>query len=636
MRRLRTLRPYNTNSNSNNNHNNDEENVNNFKIITPENYDTINYFKLNDNIFLLNNNYQESSLEYQTTLDELVKQRRLFSTRLVYNSCEELYSISVPYHNSKDINTKITPSQDLLQPNKFSNNLNNTIIESKHILSKVAEYKKVNVITRREDHFRMYYLQCSHSGKGYIHWKWNFDESLTISKLLIVLNYALFNFSCSIDWFVSTEKDIEFNQNPDSWKRIPLYRTGTKIYIEKQLDLTPFVKDCNSFHLVVLLDSSNSHSEHAQIFRKSSNQSENNPNPIPISKFDFPFSIDIDLSPKYNSTLNLQKDNYNNMDIQQENNNNNNNNSNGKILNSDLFMKQIYEKVKLKTKSYNDIDPQQWDTNRVCQWLFDNGFYQLIDFFTNEKKTGKDIFTLEKNLIPKDIKKKWKASIQSFNLYLGKPVKNLNRKLYHMCLNDPYDSNSLLRIYKTKSCESDQDSNGNSLVVRFPTPEEFPLILNDKLSSDYQIFVDDQLIYVHKAMLCKWSEYFSALLLSSSHFSESLTNQSKFKSEDLDYNSLLQVLGIMYCENEPQIIETVKQLNISSLFDLFMTSRSLMIDLLVEVFEKVLIWKVDQNNYKDLLELAEQAQATNLFHFCTIFSKLPFISSEESYQHHEI
>ncbi|KAF2076827.1 hypothetical protein CYY_001855 [Polysphondylium violaceum] len=555
-----------------------------------------NYFKLNSN----NQIYTPYKLDFETksslheknSIQEIIQDRGLYSTRLVYDSIKNRYMLSQGRRNDLQLSS-IHPGY----------------------------YKQSGITYKNESKFKMSFLHTSQgSEKAFIHWRWNFDDSLSICRAMVVINYALFNRDTCIDWYISTERDIEFNlDNPSpNWKRIPLIKIyASKIFIEKQIDLSLIVSGSSHLNLVVCLSNSAA-CEKAQLFRKCSSPqaNENNPNPMPMSKFPFPFMVDIDLKPRLDNNNNSNISNSSNEQQQQKDHS---------ISSGDLFLEQEFEKLTFSSPVLNS-HPMEWSTDRVCQWLFDNGLFTLCNYFHETKKRGSDIFSFNVSNQSNIVKSKWEVAMSNLYSYLGQSYSNPDREKYvEMCGNDPYRYNSILKIYQ-------QDQTPHLLSITLPKASDF--ILNDQQTSDFQIHIDSgndvgsRILYVHKSVLTAWSLYFTTLF-SSTTFNENKTNKTIFKSNTMDYDSLVVVLNIMYT-GAKQLVDQIKFESISSLFNLYIISQSLMITSLMDIFEKSLIWSVDELNCDDILNksISETCHAVNLYKFCKFYHKLPKLNNK--------
>jgi len=362
-----------------------------------------NYFKLNSN----NQIYTPYKLDFETkaslyeknSIQEVIQDRGLYSTRLVYDSIKNRYLLSQGRRNDLQLSS-IHPGY----------------------------YKMSGLTYKSESKFKMHFLHTTNqTEKSFIQWRWNFDDSLSICRAMVVINYALFHRDSGIDWYVSTERSIEFdpeNISPN-WKRIPLIRIyASKIFIEKQIDLSLVVSGSSHLNLAVVL-TNKAAAEKAQLFRKCSSvqANESNPNPMPLSKFPFPFMVDIDLKPR------LDDNNSNNSNNSNSNNNNNNNNIEHSINSSDLLLEQEFEKLIFNSPVLN-VHPMDWSTDRVCQWLFDNGLFTLANEFYDQKKLGSDIFSFDLSRQNDQVKSRWEIAISNLYSYLGQSYNNPYREIH--------------------------------------------------------------------------------------------------------------------------------------------------------------------------------------------------------------
>ncbi|EGC32559.1 hypothetical protein DICPUDRAFT_155432 [Dictyostelium purpureum] len=464
-----------------------------------------------------------------------------------------------------------------------------------------------NIKFVHERYNEMCYI-CSYDlNSSVLIWSWEFDRQIEITELIMNTIFMTLDQGGEINWYISTELSNEINGQlsleennivqlvRDQFIKIP-FDLESPVYFDQKVNLTNFVKNSNKLYLACIIDNDEDQNKN-QLFRSkyiyNLDQVDQEPLHKP-QKHQYPFSMFFNLSLK--NDLAFKKP------IVQ-------------IKENPVYF--FREEMDFSYQNIKKNQPIKWDGQRVGDWLFDLGFYELIPRFKANGIDGKKLLENGINNLPdnfiQDLKKR-KRYIKSLNQLL----QNSNMGTVSV---GTYASEG--RAERSKYSHQYKDDSILILDTQARIDEQFEkdlettgfvsLELGDKENSNYKIMVDDKEFFIHKELLSNSSDYFKALF--NSNFNENLSGEIIFKedTDNLTKESLQIVLELTYLHTEENKIDYLKKLSLYQIVTVLKVCDRLFFNGLKNVTEKYVIWNIKYENLKYFNEIFKFNNNIHLF-----------------------
>ncbi|KAN0055197.1 hypothetical protein ACTA71_008296 [Dictyostelium dimigraforme] len=487
-------------------------------------------------------------------------------------------------------------------------------------------------------------------------WSWDFGKKLEISKLILNMLFMTFEENSGIDWYLSTEISNDMvmalrNRNyekimntiQDEFLKLPL-ELVSPVYFDKKLNLTDLVNGSKKFYLSCIM--SNNSPYKTQLFRskfltKFTQEDDDYLHLHTPPKFNYPFNIyfEVSLSNNSNNKKGYQETLF---DF----------NGGGKQRNNYYFV-EVDENIDT-VQDNNSFKTINWDSVRVGDWLFDMGFYDLIERFSFQNVNGEALLTRGLSILPNTFLQntaKRNKYIEALNRLLAlnkmdlilspqqlqqqqQQQQQLQQQQQQQQMDQPieqpieqpiasaddqqmlvptanasplysnqYSDKSILFLNCLDEKEKKQLNNFNNKLPDESSKNQLnlddatKLIFNDTNSSNYKLIIKNDVIHVHKSILSQNSDYFNALFTSS--FCENLNSTCTFDTDDekLTTQSLELLMKFIYLQSQEEALNFLKQQDFKQLKVLLHLSDRFLFKQ-KELIEKFLIWSINSVNLK--------------------------------------
>ncbi|KAN0028778.1 hypothetical protein ACTFIV_010636 [Dictyostelium citrinum] len=303
-------------------------------------------------------------------------------------------------------------------------------------------------------------------------WSWDFGKKLEISKLILNMLFMTFEENSGVDWYLSTEisndmvlalrnKNYEkiMNKIQDEFLKLPL-ELVSPVYFDKKLNLTELVGGSKKFYLSCIMSNTGSPYK-TQLFRskfltKFTQEDDDYLHLHTPPKFNYPFNIYFEVSLS-NNIKDYQEET---LDF------------NGKQKNNYYFI-EIDENIDT-LQDNNSYKTMNWDSVRVGDWLFDMGFYDLIERFSYQNINGETLLTRGLSILPNNFLQnttKRNKYIESLNRLLSLNKMNLilsPQQLQQQLLQLQQQQQQLQQLQQLQLQDDNNNNNNNIQPIEQP------------------------------------------------------------------------------------------------------------------------------------------------------------------------